>query len=114
LPSFFSIRRLSSSLKLRLISFNNEEELLLSEDDELLDFSDFRFPEFSFSGNLSPRGMISIPAGFFIFNVAASAEDTGVIETEGLISDPIFEDDLLTTDCDLDEEVDDDEDVVEV
>ena len=63
----------------------------LSDDDELLlDFSVFRllFPV-SFSGNLSPRGIISIPAGFFMFNVAASAEDTGVIDTEGLISDPI-------------------------
>jgi len=116
LPSFFSILRLSSSLKLRLISFNSDE-LLLSDDDELLlDFSVFRllFPV-SFSGNLSPRGIISIPAGFFMFNVAASAEDTGVIDTEGLISDPILEDDLLTTDedCDLDEEdVDDDDEVV--
>jgi hypothetical protein len=81
----------------------------------LLDFSVFRllFPV-SFSGNLSPRGIISIPAGFFIFNVAASADDTGVIDTEGLISDPILEDDLLTTDedCDLDEEDVDDEDEV--
>jgi len=116
LPSFFSILRLSSSLKLRLISFKSDE-LLLSDDDELLlDFSVFRllFPV-SFSGNLSPRGIISIPAGFFMFNVAASAEDTGVIDTEGLISDPILEDDLLTTDedCDLDEEdVDDDDEVV--
>lgn len=116
MPSFFSILRLSSSLKLRLISFNRDE-LLLSDDDELLlDFSVFRllFPV-SFSGNLSPRGIISIPAGFFMFNVAASAEDTGVIDTEGLISDPILEDDLLTTDedCDLDEEdVDDDDEVV--
>lgn len=116
MPSFFSILRLSSSLKLRLISFNSDE-LLLSDDDELLlDFSVFRllFPV-SFSGNLSPRGIISIPAGFFMFNVAASAEDTGVIDTEGLISDPILEDDLLTTDedCDLDEEdVDDDDEVV--
>jgi len=114
LPSFFSIRRLSSSLKLRLISFNSEEFLLSEDDVLLLDFSVFRFPD-SFSGNLSPRGIISIPAGFFMFNVAASAEDTGVIDTEGLISDPILEDDLLTTDedCDLDEEDDDDE-VVEV
>lgn len=115
MPSFFSILRLSSSLKLRLISFKSDE-LLLSDDDELLlDFSVFRllFPV-SFSGNLSPRGIISIPAGFFIFNVAASADDTGVIDTEGLISDPILEDDLLTTDedCDLDEEDVDDEDEV--
>ena len=62
----------------------------LSDDDELLlDFSVFRLLlPVSFSGNLSPRGIISIPAGFFMFNVAASAEDTGVIDTEGLISDP--------------------------
>ena len=60
--------------------------------------------------------MISIPAGFFIFNVAASAEETGVIDTEGLISDPILEADLLTTedepDCDFDEADDDGDDVV--
>ena len=92
---------------------------MLSEDPpELLDDPDF-FDELSFSGNLSPRGMISIPAGFFIFNVAASAEETGVIETEGLISDPILEAVLLTTeddpDCDFDEADDDvGDEVVEV
>ena len=80
---------------------------MLSDDPpELLDDPDF-FDELSFSGNLSPRGMISIPAGFFIFKVAASAEETGVIDTEGLISDPILEAVLLTTedepDCDFDE-----------
>ena len=88
---------------------------MLSDDpDPLLD-PDF-FDELSFSGNLSPRGMISIPAGFFIFNVAASAEETGVIDTEGLISDPILEAVLLTTeddpDCDFDE-ADDGDEVVE-
>ena len=84
-----------------------------------LDPPDF-LDELSFSGNLSPRGMISIPAGFFIFNVAASAEETGVIDTEGLISDPILEAVLLTTedepDCDFDEadeDPDGDEVVVE-
>jgi hypothetical protein len=86
-----------------LISLRSEL-LLLSDDPELLDPG--FFDELSFSGNLSPRGMISIPAGFFIFNVAASAEETGVIDTEGLISDPILEAVLLTTedddpDCDL-------------
>ena len=92
---------------------------MLSEDPpELLDDPDF-FDELSFSGNLSPRGMISIPAGFFIFNVAASAEETGVIDTEGLISDPILEAVLLTTeddpDCDFDEADDDvGDEVVEV
>lgn len=91
---------------------------MLSDDpDPLLD-PDF-FDELSFSGNLSPRGMISIPAGFFIFNVAASAEETGVIDTEGLISDPILEAVLLTTeddpDCDFDEADDDvGDEVVEV
>ena len=87
---------------------------MLSDDPELPD-PDF-FDELSFSGNLSPRGMISIPAGFFIFNVAASAEETGVIDTEGLISDPILEAVLLTTDddpdCDFDEVDDDGDDVV--
>lgn len=90
---------------------------MLSDDPELLDPG--FFDELSFSGNLSPRGMISIPAGFFIFNVAASAEETGVIDTEGLISDPILEAVLLTTedddpDCDLDEVDDDGDDVVVV
>ena len=91
---------------------------MLSDDPELLPDPDF-FDELSFSGNLSPRGMISIPAGFFIFNVAASAEETGVIDTEGLISDPILEAVLLTTeddpDCDFDEADDDvGDEVVEV
>ena len=90
---------------------------MLSDDPELLDPG--FFDELSFSGNLSPRGMISIPAGFFIFNVAASAEETGVIDTEGLISDPILEAVLLTTeddpDCDFDEADDDvGDEVVEV
>jgi len=88
--------------------------LLSDADDWLLDPDFFEpAPELSFSGNLSPRGMISIPAGFFMFNVAASAEETGVIDTEGLISDPILEV-LLTTDdpdCDLDEADDDGDDV---
>jgi len=100
-----------------LISLRSEL-LLLSDDPELLPDPDF-FDELSFSGNLSPRGMISIPAGFFIFNVAASAEETGVIDTEGLISDPILEAVLLTTeddpDCDFDEADDDvGDEVVEV
>ena len=90
---------------------------MLSDDPELLPDPDF-FDELSFSGNLSPRGMISIPAGFFIFNVAASAEETGVIDTEGLISDPILEAVLLTTedepDCDFDEADEDDGDEVVV
>jgi len=87
----------------------SDEELLLEDPDEdcFLELPD----ELSFSGNLSPRGIISMPAGFFIFNVAASADDTGVIDTEGLISDPIFEF-LLTfdEDCDLDDDDPDDPD----
>lgn len=59
--------------------------------------------------------MISIPAGFFMFNVAASAEDTGVIDTDGFISDPILAEFLTMLDdpCDLDDVDDDVDEVVE-
>ena len=44
------------------------------------------------------KGIISIPALFLVKEAAelvvvVSAEVTGVIDTEGLISEPIFEDD---------------------
>ena len=79
-PSFFSIRRLSSSLRLLLMSFNNDE-LLDELFEELLDD-----PDEDSSGNLSPRGMISMPAGFLRLSVAASADEIGVIDTIGLMS----------------------------
>ena len=93
LLSFFSIRRLSSSLKLLLISFSRLEL------DELFDLEDELLPETEpelfvllpelpdSSGSLSPSGIISILAGFFRFKVAASADEIGVILTEGLKSE---------------------------
>lgn len=67
-----SNRRLSSSLRLRLISLYFDLSLgILS------------------LGNLSPKGMISMPTGFLTPSMT-SADDTGVIETEGLMGSPIF------------------------
>lgn len=69
-----SRRRLSSSLKLLLMSLNLALLDRISSEE----------------GSLSPSGMISKPAGFFklkMLDEAASIdEDTGVIETEGLMS----------------------------
>ena len=76
-----------------MISFNRLEL------DELFDLEDELLPETEpelfvllpelpdSSGSLSPSGIISILAGFFRFKVAASADEIGVILTEGLKSE---------------------------
>ena len=55
-----------------------------------------------FSKNYIPNGIISIPAALLLFlvieaidDVEVSAEDTGVMDTDGLISEPILFDDVV-------------------
>ena len=78
------------------MSFNNDE-LLDELFEELLDD-----PDEDSSGNLSPRGMISIPAGFLRLSVAASADEIGVIDTIGLMSAFL---DFETDELEFDEEL---------